>query len=384
MGNLGSEVRLRVIIEDIKKAHPEAKITVATFGYNSIEKEEGVSYITLSNILTGVLELIAFHIWRFNYIINAEGIPFVDFCGKGFINFFVPILLASWMYRKKSLCYAFDVDRLSVVDNFLVRFALERTTMLVTRTTASRDVLKKIGLKHPVSVGSDCSFLFSPRKKYAFSKKKKIGFVFKDFFCYPIKIKLFGKKEDLYHYPFFYEYKNDGKKTCSDFKESMATLVSVVLSKHPTEEVQFIINEPQMDERITMDIYNKISRRLRKRIEIVSKKDKSLDYMKQNFKQLKYLVASRYHAVLLSLEYNVPTLVLSTDERFEYILKELRLQNYVIDVYNNGISSEQLLMFISKRNDSHKRFKSYVSNIYPSLVKRARKNYLFIKKFLEE
>lgn len=380
MGNVGADIRLRVIIDDIKKANPEAEISVAGFKYNPIEKIKGIRYIYLHNVYTAVLEMVLFHLNKYDYIVNAEGIPFVDFCGKGFIDYFVSILLFSSILGKKTICYSFDIDHLTDLDNWLVKFVLERTDMLVTRTNKSYMVLKSLGLKHKIESGSDCSFIFKPKKEVPDLKNKKIGFCFKDFFCYPVKTKLFGKKEDCYHYPFYYEYKNSGKIKYKQFVEEMANLINYLISKG--EKIQFIINELQMDEKITKDIYAKIKKK--NSVELISRKKKSLDEMKSNFKNLKCLIASRYHAVLLSLEYNIPIFVLSTDERFHYILDEFWLREYYTDVFREPIDYKEIIDFVEENETIRKEFKQKLKKKYPQHVKKAGENYKYLGKFFEK
>ena len=50
MGNAGAEVRLRVIIDDIKKANPNTDITIAAFKYSPITRLYDVKYLYLNNL----------------------------------------------------------------------------------------------------------------------------------------------------------------------------------------------------------------------------------------------------------------------------------------------------------------------------------------------
>ncbi len=380
MGNVGAELRLRVLVEDIKKAKPDADITIAKFKYHPMEKIKGIHYLLLNNVFTAVFQTIK-EIPKFDYIICGEGIPFVDFCGSGFLDYFIPVLHFAHILGKKTACYSFDVDCMSNFHKWRTIGILKNIDLLVVRTKKTYDFLKKHGITKNLHIGTDSSLSFKIKKHEA--KKEKIGFCLKDFYCYPIKIKLFKRKKDCYHHPYYYTYTSKEKVEYVQFVKEMANLIDTLLEEDKKLIVQLIVMEVQMDYEITKKIYDSLKHK--NRVEIISRKTHNLKEIVSNFQNLKCLIAARYHAVVLGTRNKVPTLVLSTDERFDYFFQELGLKRFLIDVYRQEIDVGKIREFIREENLNKKVFSEKVSEKLPMLEKRARNNYKFLKKlFLED
>jgi polysaccharide pyruvyl transferase WcaK-like protein len=378
MGNVGAELRLDVLIKDIKKSKPDADITIATFGYHNMEIIKGVKYLNLKNTFTAVFETIL-QIPKFDYVVCGEGIPFVDFCGAGFIDFFIPILRFAHLFGKKTACYAFDIDSMNSKHVRRAVSVLKKVDMLMVRSKESKKTLNKYGLRENVFLGTDSSFLFDMGKKSR--KKNTIGFCLKDFYCYPIKPKFVGKKEDLYHYPHYYTYANGGRKKYEIFVERFADMINMIMEEDKKLGVRFIVMEHQMDYKVTKDVYDRLN--YKKRAEIISHNEKSIKHLVSKFSEMKCLVSARYHAVLLGIRAKVPTLVLSTDERFDYFMEELGLKRFLIDVYKEGVGVPKIKGFVDeeKRRNS---FSKKLAKELPQLERRANKNYKFLEKFFEK
>jgi len=378
MGNSGSEIRLKIMIEDIRKANSDADITVAIFRYNRIKRIKGIHYIFLNNIFTGVLEMIE-KIPQFDYIVCGEGIPFVDFCGTGFLNYFLPILYFGHLFGKKTACYSFDIDELTNFHEWITLKILKNVDLLVARTRTTYNFLKKRGINKNLHLGTDTSLLFNVKKLE--NKRKKIGFCLKDLYCYPVKMRLFGRKENRYHYPYYYTYAHHGKEKYKEFVKKMSSMIDTLLEEDKSLWIQLIILEHQMDYKVARDIYKAVKNK--QRVELISRKNHELEYIKSVFSNLKCLIATRYHALLQGLEYKTPTLVLSSDERFEYFIEEMGLGKFLIKVYEEGLNTKKIINFIKKYSFVKEEFNSKVRKKFPVLKKRAKHNYKFLVKFFK-
>jgi polysaccharide pyruvyl transferase WcaK-like protein len=378
MGNVGAELRLRVLVSDIRKANPRAEITIAKFKYQPMTRIKGTHYLLLNNVFTGVFETIK-KIPKFDYVISGEGIPFVDFCGSGFIDYFLPVLYFAHLFGKKTACYSFDFDYMNHFHKWLAIKVLKNVDMLVVRTEKTYSVLKEDGIRKNLHLGTDSSLLFKIKKRE--TGGEKIGFCLKDFYCYPIKLKLFKRKKDCYHHPYYYSYTSKEKKEYKQFIREMAKLIDNLVEEDKKLIIQMIVMEVQMDYQIAKDIYNSVKNK--KNVEIISRKTHTLMEIVSNFQNLNCLVAARYHAVVLGIRNKVPTLVLSTDERFDYFVQELGLKRFLIEVYKEKIDVKKIAEFIREENSNKKIFSEKISKKLPILEKRAKNNYKFLKKFFE-
>jgi len=376
MGNVGAELRLKVIIEDIKKANPQADITIATFRYHPLNIIRGVKYLYLHNVFTSVFETIL-RLHKFDYVICGEGIPFVDFCGPGFIDYFIPILEFAHKLGKKTACYSFDLDSLNKRHRRRVIRTLKKVDLLIPRTKETYGYLKKYGVKDNLHLGTDTSLLF--KTDYNRTCNDKIGFCLKDFYCYPIKFRLFGKRRNYYHYPYYYTYKNKGKLRYKKFVEQIAGMIDGFMEENKRLRVSLIVMEDQMDYKTSKDVYNLIKKR--KRVELISRRNYSIKSIIDHISDLDCLVAARYHAVILGVRHRVPTFVLSTDERFDYFIKELGLKRFLIDVYKEKINTKELAKFIDNHKCNKEIFSEKISHKLPILKRRAEHNYKYLIKF---
>lgn len=378
MGNVGAELRLRVLVDDIKRANPNADITIAKFRYQAMAKIKGTKYLLLNNVFTAVFETIK-KIPKFDYVISGEGIPFVDFCGSGFIDYFLPVLYFSHLFGKKTACYSFDFDCMSDFHKWWAIKVLKKIDLLLVRTEKTYNFLKKNGVRKNLHLGTDSSLLFEVKKHK--TRGEKIGFCLKDFYCYPIKLKLLKRKKDCYHHPYYYTYTSQEKVEYKQFVKEMAKLIDTLLEEDKRLVVQLIVMEVQMDYAITKHIYDFIKNK--ERVEIISKKTHSLNQIVANFQNLKCLIAARYHAVVLGIRNRIPTLVLSTDERFDYFFQELGLKRFLINVYKENIDVWKIMQFIKEENLNKKVFSEKVSEKLPILESRAKQNYRFLKKLFK-
>ncbi len=375
LGNFGSEARLHMIIDDLKKADKDIKISVVTIGEYKEERFPGVEFINLKRVsLFNPIRLLP-AISRHDIILNGEGIPFTDFCGKGFLAYFLPILQLAHMMKKKTICYAFDMDNMTDFDNRLTLSVLEHTDLLISRTDKTSKVLHDLGLKHKTFTTADPAFLFSGPARKNSQKRKEIGLVIKDFFCYPIVPRIYGRKELLYNYPYYYSYPDDGLKKREEFLEEMTRLVKDI-SKNHDAKINVLVLDHLMDYKISKELNDRLGSR---DVEIHTYKDHNLKEMCRIISGLDLMVSSRLHGLIFSLKYGIPMIGLESDERFEYFFDYIGSKDFVdfrkkVDVNKLGRMIQNTL--------ARKNSKKKLLDKLDQMTKKAELNSIILKKFL--
>ncbi|MBW2997817.1 polysaccharide pyruvyl transferase family protein [Candidatus Woesearchaeota archaeon] len=338
MSNVGSEARLQVIVDDVRKANPSARIYVAGFNYYKEERLKDVNYVHLRSVSPFAIRRFILSLKKYDYIINGEGIPYVDFCGKGFLTFFLPILYWAKAFGKKTASYSFDIDRMTRMDSWFTKRVLDMTDLLVVRSPSSVRELKRIGVHHRTCLTADCAYLFKGMPKEKLSRrlkgltkknaKKRVSVAVKDFFCYPVSLRFFGNRDDIYQYPYYYTYANNGKERYRKFVDEFAAFVDRLVEEHDAE-VFLVVMEHMMDYRINKAVHDRLKNK--DVVKIVSGKDFTVSEIKTILSSSDMTISARLHALILSLDSYIPLIGMSSDERFKYFFSQVRLKEYCID-----------------------------------------------------
>jgi polysaccharide pyruvyl transferase WcaK-like protein len=369
--NCGADARLEIILQDLKKINKEIEITILTF-FKPKRKINGIKYLQVS--------LISFYI-KFNFIIKNfdcviidEGIPFNDSWSNFYYNYFLFCIKLAKKNNKKVIFYSIDCDKLKKSNQKKIKYYLNNySDLIVTRSDLSYDYLKKMGVKSSILVkDADPTFLIkeSNKKIKLFDNNNQIvAFSIKNFYGYPMKLNFFGKKENLYHYPFYFSCNN--QKACNNFVIQIAKIVDKIISKY-NYNIIFIEMEPNIDWKINCDIINKV--KYKNNVKIVSYNKYSANKIKKILSSVKLLISSRLHTILFSLEYTFPIIGIGADNRFLCLKQELkdnfsfinRKDNNFLNKLNKEIEKKLKLKkpnvylkkyFINKRNEANNNYK---------------------------
>jgi polysaccharide pyruvyl transferase WcaK-like protein len=382
MSNFGSEARLHVIIDDLKSLGREMKITVVSVLDFKEESFPGVEFVRLGKTsMFNPIRLIK-HIRKADIIINGEGIAFTDFCGVGFLAYFLPILYLANKFGKKTVCYSFDIDHLTKLDSLLTKQVLSKTDLLIVRTPDSAEQLKKMGFEKKVFVAADPALLYTKKKilpQFKRTKRPRFGIVVKDFFCYPILPKLFGKREDLYSYPYYYSYGNGGKEKLAEFKRSFVEYVRFLQTTY-SAEIYIVVLDHLMDFAVSQSIYNEVSDDAN--VRLVTFRNHSIDEIAGLISSFDFIVSSRLHGLIFALQHRVPMVGLESDERFKYFFDYIDMPEYCLD-YRKRRDVKSLQKLTEKALGNKVAIERRLGQKYETLSAKARLNKQVFKEFLD-
>jgi len=357
MSDIGTEVRLMRIVEDLNLIRDNLDITVVTLLGYQLVKIPNINYINLGNIsYLGVLHV--FKIMKnYDIILIGEGIPFTNFIGSGFLLYFVPVLYMAKFFGKKTICYAIDVDRLSRLENYFLRRALQKSDLIITRTPLSKKIIEDMEIEKQIHVTADPVFLYKDKKlikKYNKSNRLRIGVGFINHFGFPLKIKPFGDKKDMYKYPYYYSYKNHGKERYQEFVNNVSDYLNEIIEEF-NAEIYFFAMDYKIDFHINEDIKNRIKKK--KRVKLISYKSCSLNEINGIFSTLDMIISSRLHALILSTNFNIPFVAVRVDERFDAYSDYMGLKRLCLDVKEERFIDmlDDKIRYIMLNRQKHKR-----------------------------
>ncbi len=387
--NTGSEARLLAIIEDIRSiVGQKAKITVPTLNENNLRrylKED--EYLKIASIHSIFFFDIRRLVKEHDVLLLVEGSCYMDTWTSALLWAFLWATRCAHNFKKSSLAYAVDVGNLSSFNRRLVRREASKTDLILTRTKLAENELKKFGVKAPIDTTADCAFTFKTERKDAHilndafegSNLGVVGLAPIDFYLWPVVMRPWGKKENIYKWPYYYSRSKERIGASEHLAVKWAEEADRIIENHG-KQVALICME-ELDEPLARCIKEKIKNP--EMVKIFSSREYNASQMTSILRSLELLVTSRYHAGVLSLEAKVPQIAVGHDTRLKGFYKELKLDDYLIDYMSPKIWDE-LSQKIDEliENPNHQYDK--LNNGFKEHLSRAIKNPEILRNFLKE
>ncbi|WP_414470267.1 polysaccharide pyruvyl transferase family protein [Methanobacterium sp. ACI-7] len=387
--NTGSEARLLTIIEDIRSIlGPEVTITVPTLNEANLrrylEEDEYLKIAPIHSIFFfDIRRLVKGH----DVLLLVEGSCYMDTWTSALLWAFLWATRCANNFKKPSLAYAVDVGHLSSLNRRLVKREASKTDLILTRTQLAEDELKKIGVKAPIDTTADCAFTFKTEEKdknilkESFSNLDSgiVGLAPIDFYLWPVIMRPWGKKENLYKWPYYYSRSKERICLSEDLAIKWAKEADRIIENFD-KKIALICME-ELDEPLASCIKEKMKNP--EMVKIFSSKEYNASQMTSILRSLELLVTSRYHAGVLSLEAEVPQIAIGHDTRLRGFYKELKLENYLIDYMSPKIWDE-LSKKVDELLENPEIQREKLKLGFEEHLSRAIKNPEILKSFLKE
>lgn len=238
-------------------------------------------------------------------------------------------------HNKPCLAYAVDAGELSSLNRWLVKREASKTDLIITRTRHAMEKLQKTGVTAPITSTADCAYTFKEEEAdhdflnriWPESSNGVVGLAVVDFSLWPVVIRPWGRKKDLYKWPYYFSRSTERKNTREKLIEGWARTADEIIKKHG-KSVALICME-ELDRPLAEDILGKMKNKDQCRI--ISSGQYNASQMTGMLSDLDLLVTSRYHAAVLSLRAGVPQIAVAHDPRLTSLYQDLELyQDYFI------------------------------------------------------
>ena len=387
--NTGSEARLLAIINDIRAIlGPEVLITVPTLNKENLERylkeDKFLKIAPISSIFFfDIRKLVKAH----DVLLLVEGSCYMDTWTSALLWAFLWATKCAKNFKKPSIAYAVDVGHLSSFNKWLVKREASKTDLILTRTESAAQELQKMGVKAPIQTTADCAFTFKTEKEDAEilselwqeSNSGAVGLAPIDFYLWPVVMRPWGKKENLYKWPYYYsrsKWRVDGSEQLA---LKWAEEADRIIEKHG-KRVALICME-ELDEPLAVSIKNKMKNP--EMAKIFSSRKYNASTMTSILRSLELLVTSRYHAGVLSLEAQIPQIAVGHDTRLRGFYKELGLENYLLDYMSPEIW-HKLDEKVNELLENPETQQKLLKNGFIQHIARARKNPEILRNFLQK
>jgi polysaccharide pyruvyl transferase WcaK-like protein len=344
--NTGSESRLLSIIEDVRSLlGPQVEITVPTLNEKNLrrylEEDEHLHIAPIPSIFFFAIDRL---VKEHDLVLLVEGSCYMDTWTSALLWAFLWTTRCANNYKKPSMAYAVDAGHLSFFNRHLVKREASKTDLILTRTELAAKELREIGVKAPIEVTADCAFTFKTEKedadilieKWPEADSGVVGLAPVDFYLWPVVMRPWGKKENLYKWPYYYSRSKSRTHKSEQLAHKWAQEADRIIEKHH-KQIALICME-ELDEPLARSIKKKMQNP--GMVKIFSSKDYNASQMTSILRSLELLVTSRYHAGVLSLEAQIPQIAIGHDTRLRGFYGELGLENYLLDYMSPEIWDE--------------------------------------------
>jgi polysaccharide pyruvyl transferase WcaK-like protein len=263
-------------------------------------------------------------------VLLAEGSTYMDTWGSPLLWLFLWATHCAAKMGKPCLAYAVDAGTLKPANARLVRRTASRTDLIVTRNRAAAGRLRAVGVTAPILSTADNAFTFQPRqaergwlaREWPRAARGVVGLATVNFHLFPGVMRLWGRREDLYKWPYYLSSSPERRAAADVLARTYAKLADRVVER--TGKAVALICMEQLDEAIANRVHAYMSHPEDARVFTAREHDASR--MTELLRSLDLLVTSRYHAAVLSLAAAVPQVAVGHDTRLDTIYRDLGLR----------------------------------------------------------
>jgi polysaccharide pyruvyl transferase WcaK-like protein len=331
--NTGAEALLRSDIEDLRAVlGKDLHITIPALNPANLRRyvREGpdLEIVLLPPIFFRTIRRL---VHEADVVVLVEGSAYMDTWTSALLWYFLWATHCAEMMRKPCLAYAVDAGGLSPWNRYLVRRVASSTDLIVTRSEAASDRLRGWGVTAPMTSTADNALTFVPRsedapwltREWPEATDAPVGIAPVDFFRWPVVIRPWGRREDLYRWPYYHSSSPGRRRASSVLAQGYARLADRIVDTHG-HTVALIAME-ELDEALCRKILGEMRRGDRARI--FSSREHDASRITWLLRSLRLLITSRYHAAILSLAAEVPQVAMGHDLRLSSLYDELGLRD---------------------------------------------------------
>jgi len=395
--NTGSETRLISIIEDVRNVLGEdVELTIPTLNEKNlrryIKEDKYLKIVPVPSIYFLALKNI---VKKQDLVLLVEGSCYMDTWTSALLWAFLWTTKCASNYGIPCIAYAVDSGELSRFNRFLVRREASKTDLILTRNTYAGDRLIDIGVNAPIKNTADCAFTFETNIKDQNILKKIwnsenqdsangfVGIAVVDFHLWPVVIRPWGRKEDLYKWPYYFSRSKSRVLKSRKLSVKWANEADKIVEQYNKNLI--IICMEELDETLAHEIKNKMKHS--GRAMIVSARAYNASQMTEVLRNLELLITSRYHAGVLSMKSQVPQIGIGHDPRLKGLYKDIGIDKEFLLSYPKSDSKiDEIWKILSKRVDQLIEdpgpAKELIEKSYQKQFKLAQTNKQILGKFL--
>jgi polysaccharide pyruvyl transferase WcaK-like protein len=334
--NTGAEALLLVDLADLRAVlGPGARLTIpAAEPANLARYVGGMPGIEVERMPmifpSAVHRLVREH----DLVVLVEGATYMDSGASALLWYFMWATRCAHAAGKPCLAYAVDAGELKPHNRWLVRRTAPTTDLIVVRSAAAAERLRRLDVDTRIEVTADNGFRFEPRasdarwlrEAWPEGESGAVGIAGVDYHLWPVVIRPWGRRADCYRWPYYYSRSPARRAASAALADGYARLADAVVERHD-RPVALICME-QLDEMLAERIHARMVHPDRARM--FSAREHDASKMTALLRSLDALVTSRYHASVLSLAAGVPQVAVQQDLRLRTLFEEMGMRELCV------------------------------------------------------
>jgi polysaccharide pyruvyl transferase WcaK-like protein len=336
--NTGAEALLLADIEDMRAVFgPEVRITIPTINPPNLRRyvREGPD-VRIAYMPTIFFAALRRFVQENDLVALVEGSTYMDTWTSAILWAYLWTTRCAHAMGKPCLAYAVDAGEIkSSLNRRLVRTEASQTDLIIARASAAAERLRDWGVNAPMEVTADNAFTFVPdpadagllHQVWPEAGDRVVGLALVNFYLFPVVMRLWGRKEDCYKWPYYFSLPPDERRASQALAASYAALADHLVREHGVSVALICMEE--LDERIAHKVHARMA--CADRARIFSSRDYNASQMTSLLRSLNALVTCRYHACVLSMAAQVPQIAVGHDLRLKSIYAELGLPDLFVD-----------------------------------------------------
>lgn len=386
--NTGAEAKLLAIIDEVRSVlGPEACITVPSLNESNLRRylKEG-PFLQIESVRPSLFFLDARKfVKKNNLIMIVEGSCYMDTWGSALLWYYLINTRYAHSMRKPCIAYAVDAGQASRFNRWLIRREASKTDLILTRTQAAADRLRKWGVIAPIEVTADNAFAFEPIKtderllERLWPEASHVaGIAAEDIYLWPAVIRPWGQRKYRYRWPYYYTRSRESCLKSEKLANALAAQADEVVERY--DKSIALIGMEALDVPFVSKVQGFMKHVDRSRI--FTAVDYNASQMSSILRSLDFLITSRYHAGVLSLAKQVPQTAIGHDLRIKDLYADLGISEFFVD-HEDPNRLKALDENVEKLYAQQDSMKEKLRRGYEQYKERARRNPELLRTFLE-
>ncbi len=327
--NTGAEAKLLATIEDMRSLLPNAIFTVPSLDVDKLRrylKED--ENLRIVRVPTTYRRTVRRLVRENDLTVLVEGSCYIETFTTALLDAYLWATRCAAEFGKPCIAYAVDSGQVSAVSQEKIRVDATKTDLIIMRTYAGAERMRKWGVTAPIEVAADTAFLFKTDPSDADLLRRElpsagvVGIAAVDFHLFPVVPRLWGRRARCYKWPFYFSWTKERREAAARLAQDFAELADWAVEKHGKAVALFCMES--VDDALARDILARMRHPDRARIFSATRYNAS--QMASALRGLDLLITSRYHAGVLSLEGHVPQVAIAHDVRLADLYDEIGMK----------------------------------------------------------
>ena len=323
--NTGAEAKLLATIDDLRVILPDALLTVPSLDVSRLrrylQEAEDLRIVPIPTLYRRPIRAL---VRESDLVLLVEGSCYIETFTTALLDAYLWATRCAHELGKPCIAYAVDAGQVSPASEARIREEASTTDLIVMRTRAGAERMRRWGVTAPIEVAADTAFLFRPDPADADLLRRElpgagaVGIAVVDFYLFPVIMRPWGRRSRCYKWPFYFAWSRERREAAAVLAQHFADLADWAVEEHG-RNVALLCME-SVDDGMARDVLTRM--RYKDRARIFSATHYNTSQMTSVLRSLDLLVTSRYHAGALSLGGHVPQVAIAHDVRLSDLYEE--------------------------------------------------------------